>query len=105
MGTLLRKGPMCSKALRPFASLRRQSGLDNAAPTANGREAGPACRAPNAMVLSELNFLIGGAPILWYACKQRMPEGAVMLCPHCTSTTTRERTGRTQLGYRMFVCQ
>jgi putative transposase len=28
-----------------------------------------------------------------------------MLCPHCTSTTTRERTGRTQLGYRMFVCQ
>ena len=27
-----------------------------------------------------------------------------MLCPHCTSTTTREQTGRTQLGYRMFVC-
>jgi putative transposase len=28
-----------------------------------------------------------------------------MLCPHCQSTTTRERAGRTQLGYRTFHCQ
>ena len=27
-----------------------------------------------------------------------------MLRPHCTSTTTRERTARIQLGYRTFVC-
>jgi putative transposase len=27
-----------------------------------------------------------------------------MPCPHCTSTTTRERSARTQLGYRTFSC-
>ena len=27
-----------------------------------------------------------------------------MLCPHCTSTPTRDRTARTQLGYRTFTC-
>jgi putative transposase len=27
-----------------------------------------------------------------------------MLCPYCSSTTTRERTARTQLGYRTFAC-
>jgi putative transposase len=27
-----------------------------------------------------------------------------MPCPHCTSTTTRERRTRTQLGYRSFTC-
>jgi putative transposase len=27
-----------------------------------------------------------------------------MPCPHCTSTTTRERSARTQLGYRTFAC-
>ena len=27
-----------------------------------------------------------------------------MVCPHCTSTTTSERSTRTQLGYRTFRC-
>ena len=27
-----------------------------------------------------------------------------MPCPHCTSTTIRERSTRTQLGYRIFTC-
>ncbi len=27
-----------------------------------------------------------------------------MPCPHCASTTTRERPARTQLGYRTFRC-
>ena len=28
-----------------------------------------------------------------------------MPCPHCQSTSTRERVARTQLGYRTFRCQ
>jgi putative transposase len=28
-----------------------------------------------------------------------------MPCPHCASTTTRERPARTQLGYRSFTCR
>ncbi len=27
-----------------------------------------------------------------------------MNCPHCTSTTTKERTKKTSLGYRTFRC-
>ena len=28
-----------------------------------------------------------------------------MPCPHCASTTTRERTARSQLGYDTFTCR
>ena len=27
-----------------------------------------------------------------------------MICPHCTSATTKEQTQKTALGYRMFRC-